>query len=55
MNDSKKIEETAKKIRNEIAKEWRKKNKAKVREINNRYWLNRAKKVLESEEQKNDK
>lgn len=49
------LEILARKLRNKKAKEWREKNKEKVREINKRYWLNRAKKVLESEEQKNDK
>ncbi len=44
------IEEIARKIRNQKAKEWREKNKEKVKEINKRYWLNKAKKMLEKKE-----
>lgn len=44
-----KIEEIARKIRNQKAKEWRDNNKEKVKEINKRYWLNKAKKELEKE------
>ncbi len=44
-----KIEEIARQLRNEKAKEWRNNNKEKVKEINHRYWINKAKKQLESE------
>lgn len=44
------IEEVARKMRNQKAKEWRDKNKEKVKEINKRYWLNKAKKELEKKE-----
>lgn len=44
------LEEIARKMRNQKAKEWRDKNKAKVKEINKRYWLNKAKKELEKKE-----
>jgi len=47
--DEKEIEEMAKKIRNQVAKKWRDKNKEKVKEINRRYWINKAKKELEKE------
>ena len=40
------IEELAKKLRNKKAKEWRDKNKDKVKEINHKYWINKAKKEL---------
>lgn len=40
------LEEIARKIRNKKAKEWRDNNKDKVREINKRYWLNKAKREL---------
>jgi len=40
------IEELAKKLRNKKAKEWRDKNKDKVKEINYKYWINKAKKEL---------
>ena len=43
----KKIEEVAKKLRNQSAKEWRKKNKDKVHEINKRYWEKKAREYLE--------
>lgn len=41
------LEEIARKMRNKKAKEWRDNNKDKVKEINKRYWLNKAKKELE--------
>ena len=41
------MEEIARKIRNQKAKEWRDNNKEKVKEINRRYWLNKAKKQLQ--------
>lgn len=41
------LEEIARKIRNKKAQEWRDNNKDKVKEINKRYWLNKAKKELE--------
>ncbi len=44
------IEEIARKLRNEKAKNWRDNNKEKVKEINKRYWLNKAKKELEKKE-----
>lgn len=40
------IEELARKLRNEKAKKWRDNNKDKVKEINKRYWINKAKKEL---------
>lgn len=43
----KNIEEIARQLRNQKAKEWRANNKDKVKEINKRYWLNKAKKELE--------
>ena len=44
------IEEIARIMRNKKAKEWRDNNKEKVKEINKRYWLNKAKKELEKKE-----
>ena len=43
----KKIEEMARQLRNKKAKEWRNNNKEKVKEINHRYWINKAKQELE--------
>ncbi|MDY6089785.1 MAG: hypothetical protein SPJ04_00830 [Bdellovibrionota bacterium] len=43
----KNIEEIARQLKNTKAKEWRNKNKDKVKEINRRYWINKAKKELE--------
>lgn len=43
----KNIEEIARQLKNAKAKEWRNKNKDKVKEINRRYWINKAKKELE--------
>lgn len=47
MNEESEMIELARKIKNERAREWSRKNKDKVREINKRYWLKRAKKALE--------
>lgn len=44
------IEEMVRKLKNEKAKQWREKNKDKVKEINKRYWINRAKKELKKKE-----
>ena len=44
------LEEMAKALRNKKAKEWRDNNKDKVKEINRRYWINKAKKELEKED-----
>ena len=41
------IEEKARILRNQKAKEWRDNNKEKVKEINKRYWLKKAKQELE--------
>lgn len=43
------IEEMAKQIRNKKAKEWRDKNKDKVRAINKRYWEKKAREYLKQE------
>lgn len=43
----KNIEEIARQLRNQKAKQWRDKNKDKVKEINHKYWINKAKKELE--------
>lgn len=40
---SKKTEAIIREIKNEYAREWRRKNKDKVKEINDRYWLKKAK------------
>lgn len=37
------MDNAAKKARNEYMKEWRKKNKDKVKETNRKYWENKAK------------
>lgn len=41
------LKQLAKQIKNQKAKEWRDKNKDKVKAINERYWLNKAKLKLE--------
>lgn len=47
----KELEEIARQLRNHKAREWRKNNKEKVKEINHRYWINKAKKELENKQQ----
>lgn len=44
-----KIEELARQIKNQKAKEWRDNNKEKVKEINKRYWLKKAKQKIEND------
>lgn len=44
------LEEFARELRNKKAKQWRDKNKDKVKEINRRYWINKAKRELEKME-----
>lgn len=43
MEKDKKLQDIARAIRNEKVREWRHKNKDKVKEINQRYWLKKAK------------
>ena len=40
------LEALVKKLKNQKAKEWRDKNKEKVKEINKNYWLRKAEKEL---------
>lgn len=54
MEENQNVEELAKKLRNQKAKEWARNNKDKVREINKRYWLNKAKKELAKRENKEE-
>ncbi len=41
------LETKAKELKSEYHKKWREKNKDRVKEINKRYWINKAKKELE--------
>ena len=50
MNTQAELETLAKQLRNKKAQEWRNKNKLKVKEINKRYWLKKAKEELEKKE-----
>lgn len=52
MNQIENIEQIVKQIKNERAKEWRNKNKEKVKEINRRYWLKQAQKRVHKESEK---
>lgn len=47
MENKEELKKIVAEIRNEKARIWRKNNKEKVREINERYWLKKAKKILE--------
>lgn len=49
MNNSENIEEIARRLKNEKAKQWRDNNKDKVKEINKRYWIKKAQKLLKEE------
>ena len=52
MENVEEIKEIARKIRNERIKEWRAKNKDKVRESNKRYWEKKAREFLMKENNK---
>lgn len=41
------IDKEIKRLKAEYHRQWREKNKDKVKEINHRYWINKAKKELE--------
>ena len=52
MNEAKKLEEIARKLKNQKSKEWARKNKDKIKEINKRYWLKKAKEKIAEENKK---
>ena len=43
----KELQDKAKELQREYHRQWRANNKDKVKEINNRYWLNKAQKQNE--------
>lgn len=51
MEATKELEQLAKKLRNKKAKEWRDKNKDKIRAINKRYWEKKALEQLSKEKE----
>ena len=53
-NEEKQLNEIANEIRREKAKIWRANNKEKVKEINKRYWLKKAKQVLEERKKESE-
>lgn len=53
MNEEKELNEIVAEMRREKARIWRKNNKDKVKEINKRYWLKKAKRVLEERQKTN--
>lgn len=52
MDNETELNEIVAEIRREQARIWRKNNKDKVKEINKRYWLKKAQKILD--ERKNN-
>lgn len=52
MDNETELNEIVAEIRREKARIWRKNNKDKVKEINKRYWLKKAQKILD--ERKNN-
>lgn len=52
-NEEEKLNQIVNELRREKARIWRNNNKDKVREINKRYWLNKAKKELAKRENQN--
>lgn len=48
-NMNEELEQKAREIKNKKAREWRAKNKDKVKEINHRYWLKKAREIIERE------
>lgn len=53
MENLKEVEEMARKIRNQKVREWRAKNKDKVKEANKRYWEKKAREYLKQEKGEN--
>lgn len=54
MDKDNELQEIARTLRNEKAREWRHKNKDKIKEINKRYWLKKAKEKLAEENKKEE-
>lgn len=54
MEENKELLELAKKMKREKAKEWARKNKDRIKEINKRYWLKKAKEKLAEEKLKEE-
>lgn len=54
MEGNKELEEMARKLKNQRAKEWARKNKDKIKEINKRYWLKKVKAKLAEENKKEE-
>ena len=44
MEENKELQDLARKLKNEKSKQWARKNKDKIKEINKRYWLKKLKK-----------
>ncbi len=55
MDNEKELNEIVAEMRREQARIWRTNNKDKVKEINKRYWLKKAKQVLEERQKYNTK
>ena len=49
MEENKELQDLARKLKNEKSKQWARKNKDKIKEINKRYWLKKAKEKLAKE------
>ena len=54
MEENKELEDIARKLKNQKSKEWARKNKDKIKEINKRYWLKKAKRILAEENKKEE-
>ena len=54
MEENKQLEDMARKLKNERSKAWARKNKDKIKEINKRYWLKKAKEKLAEEKKKEE-
>ena len=55
MDNERELNEIVAEMRREQARIWRKNNKDRVKEINKRYWLKKAKQVLEERQKYNTK
>lgn len=52
MDNNSELKEIVAEMRREKARIWRQNNKEKVKQINERYWLKKAQKVLEERKKK---
>ena len=54
MEENKELYDMARKLKNQKSKEWARKNRDRIKEINKRYWLKKAKEKLAEQKNKEE-